>query len=476
MDARLRASAGLNGAITAAEVLGGIASGSVSLLSDAVHNASDVMAVVLAPWARRLGRRAPTARHTYGFRRAEVVAALANAVTLIVVTALIAREAVQRLLHPEPVARGVMLAVALGAFVANVASVFLLRRHREEDSRWRRGGSGAGPGALAAARSRSPALLLAASLVVVPAVTMAGPPYATDDPEPVAYHHWEFSLATQQERASDGSTGTAPHVEVNFGEAPNLQLHLIAPLAYARPSGGPTAYGAGDVELGAKVRFVEESASMPMAGVFPLVELPTGSESRGLGGGHVRAFIPLWLQKSFAPWMTYGGGGYWINPGAGNRDYWYVGWQLQRHVTEIATVGGEVFYTTPDRASGDGNLAFNVGLVLDFTEHHHVLPSAGRSIAKVGESGRSAGDARRLSLEGGSKGAREGASVVGTCSACRAGRPRALPRRAGRIRRASASRTRNRSLDDTWQNVTGAGQREAGPDGFAGHVLSPRIE
>lgn len=57
------------------------------------------------------------------------------------------------------------------------------------------------------------------------------------------------------------------------------------------------------------------------------------------------------------------------------------GWQLQRHMTEIATVGGEVFYTTPDRTGGDGNLAFNLGLVLDFTGHHHVLLSAGRSIA-----------------------------------------------------------------------------------------------
>ena len=133
MDARLWASAGLNTAITAAEVVGGLASGSVSLLSDAAHNASDVMAVVLALWARRLGRRPATARHTYGFRRAEVMAALANAVTLIVVSALIAREAVQRLFHPEPVARGVMLAVALVAFAANVGSVFLLRRHDEDD-------------------------------------------------------------------------------------------------------------------------------------------------------------------------------------------------------------------------------------------------------------------------------------------------------------------------------------------------------
>ena len=62
-----------------------------------------------------------------------MLAALANAVTLIAITALIAREAVVRLLHPEPVAQGLMLAVALVALVANVASVLLLRRHDEDD-------------------------------------------------------------------------------------------------------------------------------------------------------------------------------------------------------------------------------------------------------------------------------------------------------------------------------------------------------
>jgi hypothetical protein len=226
-----------------------------------------------------------------------------------------------------------------------------------------------------------PALRLGAVLVLLPTVTIAGPPYSTDDPEPVAYLHWEFYLATQSERTPNVSTGTVPHFEINYGAAPNLQLHLIAPLAYSRPSGGPTAYGPGDAELGAKLRFVEESESMPMVGTFPMIELPSGSEAQGLGTGHLRAFIPLWLQKSFGPWMTYGGGGYWVNPGAGNRDYWYVGWQVQRQLTKVAAVGGEVFYTTPDRVGGDGNLRFNIGVVLDFTDHHHILMSAGRSIS-----------------------------------------------------------------------------------------------
>ncbi len=133
MDRNLWASAALNAAITLAEFFGGLFSGSLALLSDAAHNLSDVAAVVLALWARRFSRRPPTMRHTYGFKRAEVLAALANAVVLIAVTALIAREAFVRLLHPEPVAQGLMLAVALVALFANVGSVLLLRHHEKDD-------------------------------------------------------------------------------------------------------------------------------------------------------------------------------------------------------------------------------------------------------------------------------------------------------------------------------------------------------
>lgn len=225
------------------------------------------------------------------------------------------------------------------------------------------------------------ALAMAAVCLLAPASARAGPPYVTDDPETVRYRHWEVYLAIQREVTPDGATGTAPHLEINFGATPNLQLHFIAPLAYARPDGGSTAYGPGDVEVGAKLRFVEEAEGIPMVGAFPLVELPAGSESRGLGAGHFRVFLPLWFQKSLGSWTTYGGGGYWVNPGTGNRNYWYVGWQAQRQLSKLATAGGEVFYTTADRVGGEGNLRFNVGLVLDLTEQDHLLLSAGRSIA-----------------------------------------------------------------------------------------------
>ena len=162
---------------------------------------------------------------------------------------------------------------------------------------------------------------------------------------------------------------------------PNLQLHVIAPFAYARPSDGGANYGPGDIELGAKFRFVQESASIPMVGTFPLLELSAGNETKGLASCHLHGLPPLWLQKSVGPWTSYGGGGYWFNPGPGNRNYGYLGALLQRHLSELATLGADIFYTTADHTGGSGNLRFNVGLILDFTQNHHLLASAGRSIA-----------------------------------------------------------------------------------------------
>ena len=107
--------------------------GSLALLADAAHNLADVGALGLAIFARRLGRRAPTPRHTYGLKRAEVVAALFNAAALIAISALIGREGVARLLHPSPVRPSVMLVAAVVAFLANLGSVLLLRTHSAED-------------------------------------------------------------------------------------------------------------------------------------------------------------------------------------------------------------------------------------------------------------------------------------------------------------------------------------------------------
>ncbi len=88
-------------------------------------------------------------------------------------------------------------------------------------------------------------------------------------------------------------------------------------------------FGYGDTEIGIKYRFVHETDVLPAIGMFPLVEIPTGDQDKDLGNGQAQYFLPLWLQKGFGRWTTYGGGGYWINPGSENKDYWFSGILLQ---------------------------------------------------------------------------------------------------------------------------------------------------
>jgi hypothetical protein len=225
-----------------------------------------------------------------------------------------------------------------------------------------------------------PTVFQAAMLLACPMTALAGPPFVTDDPEPVDYQHWEFYIASQHTETSDGWAGTAPHFELNYGIVTNVQLHIIMPLTYAAPAAGSAHYGYGDTELGVKFRFLQQSDNLPEAAIFPLLEIPTGNASDGLGSGHVDAFLPLWLQKDFGDWTVYGGGGYGINPGAGNENWGFVGAVVQKQVTKNFLLGGEIYHRTTMTTGGRDDTAFNLGTVIDFTEHQHLLFSAGRSI------------------------------------------------------------------------------------------------
>ena len=215
--------------------------------------------------------------------------------------------------------------------------------------------------------------VLATALAISAAPAWAGPPYLTDDPEPVELGHWEFYLASQWTATRHATEGTAPHFEVNYGALPELQLHVIVPAALTLASGQPAHYGPGDVELGAKYRFVDESEWRPQIGTFPLVLVPTGSEARGLGAGKTQVFVPLWVQKSFGRWTTYGGGG--LHFASGERDG-VAGWLVQRKLLESLTFGVEAFLTVPLKG-GPAEIRLNLGTVIDFTAHHHLLLSGG---------------------------------------------------------------------------------------------------
>ena len=211
-----------------------------------------------------------------------------------------------------------------------------------------------------------PILLLAPLAAALAGAAWAGPPYLTDDPDPVPYHHWEVYTFYTRDQTRVGDTVNGPALEVNNGVSPNTQLHLIIPNTFFS-QGGSSARGLGDIELGVKYRFLNETKGRPEVGIFPQLELPTGDQSQGLGNGRTWVKLPVWLQKSSGAFTTYGGGGYAYNPAPGQRNYFYGGLLAQYTLCPRLTLGGDIFLqgatsNTPQAVTAGGSGASSSGI------------------------------------------------------------------------------------------------------------------
>jgi hypothetical protein len=206
----------------------------------------------------------------------------------------------------------------------------------------------------------------------------AGPPFQTDDPEPVPLHHYEAYAFGVFDHAEGSTFLQAPAFEFNVGAAPELQLHVVVPLAYESAGG---AFGVGDVELGVKYRFVKETSARPQVGTFPMLELPTGDGESGLGNGSLWARLPVWLQKSFGPWTTFGGAGYEVNHAPGMKDSLFGGWLLQRTLSRRLIAGAEVFSQQAQEQGGRGSTFVDGGGYLDLKGGLSLLFMLGHTVA-----------------------------------------------------------------------------------------------
>jgi cobalt-zinc-cadmium efflux system protein len=123
----------LNVVITLAQVIGGIISGSLALLSDALHNFSDVLSLVFSYIAHKLSRRKASLNQTFGLKRAELIAAFVNASTLIIVAFILIYGAIERLINPQEIASELVIWLALLGIVVNGLSVLLLKKDADKN-------------------------------------------------------------------------------------------------------------------------------------------------------------------------------------------------------------------------------------------------------------------------------------------------------------------------------------------------------
>ncbi len=123
----------LNILITIGQIIGGIISGSVALLSDALHNFSDVISLIISYIANRLSKKKSTEQQTYGYKRAEIISAFVNSATLIAIAIYLIAESYGRFVSPQKIDFDIVIYFALGSIVINLISVLILHKDSREN-------------------------------------------------------------------------------------------------------------------------------------------------------------------------------------------------------------------------------------------------------------------------------------------------------------------------------------------------------
>lgn len=223
---------------------------------------------------------------------------------------------------------------------------------------------------------------LAAAITAAPAA--AGPPYVTDDPIPTELGRWEV-YGFVSGAHTPGVTGGEGGLDINYGAAKDLQLTLVVPLAYEHADRMRAGFGV--VEAAAKLQLLHQDGAGLDLTVFPRVFLPTARAR--FGPRNANLLLPLWAQKDFGPWSVFGGGGYQLNPGRSNRNFWTEGLAVTRAVGERLSLGAEVFHHSADAVDAHAFTGVNVGVTYRLTPQWSLLASGGPGVQNAAEEGRS---------------------------------------------------------------------------------------
>ena len=223
--------------------------------------------------------------------------------------------------------------------------------------------------------------LLASSLWLLCGAAFAGPPYLTDDPVPTDFGHYEifvYGAGTLVPGGADSEAG----IDFNFGGAPRLQLSATLPLVM-NASG---ASGIGNIELGAKYRFLTQEGFGVDLAFFPHVNF--SSLSASVGDRRMSLFLPLWAQRDFGKWSIFGGGGCTLNHSRFSNDFCEAGLAVTREVVDGMRVGAEIFHAGAGEPGGKANTALGFGATWDVDAHHHLLAYWGPNLTNASVNGR----------------------------------------------------------------------------------------
>ncbi len=223
------------------------------------------------------------------------------------------------------------------------------------------------------------ALVTLALLCTVRGVALAGPPYETDDPAPTDYRNYEIYFHVDYYRVGQAIQGDVGTLEVNYGLFPNTQFSVSLPTVFAAGTIG-SGYGLGDIGIGLKYRFIQETQTSPQISFYPQITLATGNPMAGLGEGHGTLLLPLWAQKSIGPWTFFGGGGVIFDRQPGQpASAWQDGLAITRDVSAATNVGIEIYHSGA-YAFIPAHTDIGVGYIGDIGAYHAIVFSGGPSL------------------------------------------------------------------------------------------------
>jgi hypothetical protein len=206
----------------------------------------------------------------------------------------------------------------------------------------------------------------------------AGPPYVTDDPQPTDPGHWEiydFADGVHTPGATVGEAG----LDLNYGAAKDIQLTLVLPASFV--AGETFDVGGGDIEAATKFKLLHQDGFGLDLAFFPRVFIPTSGGQ--FGSERVNLLLPVWAEKDFGKWQVFGGGGYQVNPGPGQRGFWTGGLVVARDVTDHLNLGAEIYAQSASAVDARPFAGVNFGAAWRLTRHWSLLAASGPGIANA---------------------------------------------------------------------------------------------